>query len=86
VRQRRGVGQPGDWGLDPWWIPRDNQPTSVAAQLRTLTQRADGTITWRVSVPRPERSWINDKVREATELLAALDATTPHPWPPPPNN
>ena len=73
VRRRRGMGQPGDWGLDPWWIPREDQPTSVAAQLRTLAQRADGTITWRATVPRPERTWINDKIREATDLLATLD-------------
>jgi len=73
VRQRRGMGQPGDWGLDPWWIPREDQPASVAAQLRTLSQRADGTITWRAAVPRPERGWINDKIREATDLLATLD-------------
>ena len=48
-------------------------------QLRTLAQRTDGTITWRTSVPRPERSWINDRIRDATELLAALDVhdTTP---------
>lgn len=73
VRQRRGTGQIGDWGTDPWWVKRDNQPVSVAAQLRTLTQRANGTITWRASIPRPERSWINDRIREATELLASLD-------------
>ena len=73
VRQRRGMGQPGDWGQDPWWIKRDDQPVTVAAQLRTLTQRAEGTITWRASIPRPERSWINDQVREVTELLATLD-------------
>ncbi|MHA6757207.1 DNA-binding protein [Streptacidiphilus sp. PAMC 29251] len=73
VRQRRGTGQPGDWGQDPWWIKRDDQPLSTAAQLRTLAQRADGTITWRASIPRPERSWINDRVRDATDLLATLD-------------
>jgi hypothetical protein len=54
-------------------MPRDHQPVSVTAQLRTLAQRADGTITWRACLPRPERAWINDKVREATELLATLD-------------
>ena len=73
VRQRHGIGQPGDWGQDPWWIPRDHQPTSTTALLRTLTQRTDGTITWRATIPRPERRWINDQVRQATELLAALD-------------
>ncbi|MFC1414159.1 DNA-binding protein [Streptacidiphilus sp. N1-12] len=73
VRQRHGIGQPGDWGQDTWWIPRDHQPTSVTALLRTLTQRTDGTITWRATIPRPERSWINEKVREATDLLAGLD-------------
>jgi len=73
VRRRRGTGQTGDWGTDPWWIKREDQPVAVAAQLRTLTQRADGTITWRASVSRPERTWINDRVRDATELLASLD-------------
>jgi hypothetical protein len=73
VRQHHGIGQPGDWGQDPWWIPRDHQPASVTALLRTLTQRTDGTITWCATIPRPERGWINEKVREATELLAALD-------------
>ncbi|WP_052070527.1 hypothetical protein [Streptacidiphilus albus] len=73
VRRRRSTGQPGDWGQDPWWIKRDDQPASTAAQLRTLAQRTDGTIAWRATVPRPERSWINDRIRDATELLAALD-------------
>jgi len=73
ARQRRGTGQPGDWGTDPWWIKRDDQPVTVTAQLRNLTQRTDGTITWRASIPRPERGWIRDRVREATELLATLD-------------
>jgi hypothetical protein len=79
VRRRREIGQPGDWGQDPWWIPREDQPASVAAQLRTLAQRAEGTITWRASIPRPERSWINDRVREATELLASLDLHSTEP-------
>ena len=70
VRRRRGTGQLGDWGHDPWWIPRDHQPRSVAAQLQTQAQRADSTITWRATIPRPERGWINEKVREATDLLA----------------
>jgi hypothetical protein len=74
VRRRRNTGQPDDRTWDPWWIPREDQPASVAAQLRTLTQRAEGTITWRASVPRPERTWIDDKIREAGELLAAFDA------------
>ncbi|MFD7732158.1 DNA-binding protein [Kitasatospora phosalacinea] len=73
VRRRRDVGQVGEWGMDPWWLPREEQPVSVAAQLRTLAQRADGSISWRASVPREERGWIGEKVREATDVLSWLD-------------
>jgi hypothetical protein len=66
------MGQPGDWGQDPWWIKRDNQPRSVAAQLRTLAQRTDGTVTWRASVPAPDRYRIRNLVYEAAELLTDL--------------
>ncbi|MFK0195877.1 DNA-binding protein [Kitasatospora sp. NPDC090308] len=73
VRRRRGTGQVGERELDPWWLPREEQPVSVAAQLRTLAQRADGSISWRASVPRQERGWIGEKVREATDVLSWLD-------------
>ncbi len=59
--------------LDPWWVKREDRPVSVATQLRTLTQRADGTISWRTDVPGEERAWISEKIREATGLLAGLD-------------
>jgi len=81
VRRRRDTAQPGDWGHDPWWIKREDQPATVPALLRTLNQHADGTITWRASIPRPERSWINDRIREATELLATLDPHNTAPLP-----
>jgi hypothetical protein len=60
VRHRRGTGQPGDWGQDPWWIPREDQPASTAAQLRTLAQRTDGTITWRATIP-PTRTQLDQR-------------------------
>ncbi|MFF1909469.1 DNA-binding protein [Kitasatospora sp. NPDC058218] len=73
VRRRRDVGQVGERDVDPWWLPREEQPVSVAAQLRTLAQRADGSISWRASVPREERAWIGEKVREAADLVGRLD-------------
>ena len=73
VRRRRGAGQSGERFLDPWWVKREDQPVSVTAQLRTLAQRADGTISWRAAVPRPERTWIKDRLRDAAGLLAQLD-------------
>ncbi|MET9618137.1 hypothetical protein [Kitasatospora indigofera] len=45
----------------------------MTAQLRTLARRAEGTISWRAAVPRPERTWIKDRLRDATGLLAQLD-------------
>ncbi|MFF7459392.1 DNA-binding protein [Kitasatospora sp. NPDC008115] len=73
VRRRRGAGHSGDRFLDLWWVRREDQPASMAAQLRTMARRADGTITWRACVPRPERALIKDRLRDATGLLAQLD-------------
>jgi len=73
LRERRGISESGPWERDPWWVRREDQPVSVALQLRRLAERADGTITWRSSVPRPERAWIHDKICAATELLTSLD-------------
>ncbi|MFD7596306.1 DNA-binding protein [Kitasatospora sp. NPDC059812] len=73
VRRRRGAGHSGERTLDPWWVRREDQPVCLAAQLRKLAQRADGTISWRSEVPREERAWINEKIREATDLSAGLD-------------
>lgn len=56
-----------------WWLPREEQPVSVPAQLRTMAQRADGSIGWRAGVPREGRAWIGEKVREAADLLGRLD-------------
>ncbi|MBT2407693.1 MULTISPECIES: TniQ family protein [unclassified Streptomyces] len=72
LREHRGVNASG-WGRDPWRVRREDQPVSVAAQLRKLAERADGTISWRASVPPGERTWIQHKLRETTDLLASLD-------------
>ncbi|WP_326809678.1 TniQ family protein [Streptomyces scopuliridis] len=84
VREHRGVDVPG-WDRGLWWVRREEQPVSVAVQLRRLAERTDGTISWSASVPRAERTWIQHKVREALERLATLDlhdtgrlATTTH--------
>ncbi|MFB9518267.1 TniQ family protein [Streptomyces purpureus] len=72
LRQHRGVSVPG-WDRGPWHVRHEDQPVSVTAQLRRLAARADGTISWRASVPSGERTWIQHKLRETTELLATLD-------------
>ncbi|MGW7448536.1 DNA-binding protein [Kitasatospora sp. NPDC054795] len=74
VRRRRGAGHSGERISDPWWVRREDQPVSVAAQLRKLTQRADGTISWRSAVPVGERERIARLIREAAE---SLDASHP---------
>ena len=74
VRRRRGAGQSGERFLDPWWVKREDQPVSVAAQLRKLAQRAEGTISWRSAVPADDRARIQRLIREAAESLEA-----PHP-------
>ncbi|MFJ2194008.1 hypothetical protein ACIOJE_39720 [Kitasatospora sp. NPDC087861] len=74
VRRRRGAGQSGERAMDPWWVRREDQPVSVAAQLRKLAQRADGTISWKSAVPVGERERIARLMREAAE---SLDASHP---------
>ncbi|MDY0816251.1 DNA-binding protein [Kitasatospora purpeofusca] len=71
VRRRRGAGQSGERFLDPWWVKREDQPVSVAAQLRKLAQRAEGTISWRSAVPADDRARIQRLIREAAESLEA---------------
>ncbi|WP_218783319.1 DNA-binding protein [Streptomyces sp. BR123] len=72
LREHRSVSVPG-CDQDPWRVRREDQPVSVTAQLRRLAERADGTTSWRASVPSGERAWIQHKLRETTELLATLD-------------
>ncbi|MET9181874.1 DNA-binding protein [Kitasatospora aureofaciens] len=74
VRRRRGAGQSGERALDPWWVRREDQPVSMAAQLRKLAQRAEGTISWRSAVPAGERERIARLIRDAAE---SLDASYP---------
>ncbi|MFJ9847592.1 DNA-binding protein [Kitasatospora sp. NPDC101155] len=74
VRRRRGAGQSGERILDPWWVRREDQPVCVAAQLRKLARRAEGTISWRSAVPVGDRERIARLIREAAE---SLDASPP---------
>jgi hypothetical protein len=74
VRARRGSGPPG-WRDDPWHLKREQQPATMAGQLRVMAAEAQagGSGTrWRATVPPEHRSDIMQLLDEAREELAQL--------------
>ncbi|MFF1872338.1 hypothetical protein [Kitasatospora herbaricolor] len=74
VRRRRGVAAPGHRdGL--WWVRRELEPVSTAAQLRALTKEArrpgSGTV-WRSAVEPERRMLISGLLESAEEQLIQL--------------
>ncbi|MFF9706775.1 hypothetical protein ACF1FE_37460 [Streptomyces griseofuscus] len=75
IRERRGEGGPPGYDNNPWWVRQENQPATMAAQLRVLgkerTSPGSGT-TWRAAVPAERRALITGLVNSAQEQLAQL--------------
>ncbi|WP_308268684.1 DNA-binding protein [Yinghuangia soli] len=86
-RRRNGVDRSGSVGGgaasgtgfgyadDPWWVRKEDQPVTMAAQLRVLgkEKKAGGSGTrWRAAVPAEERMLLGALVKEAEEQLVQL--------------
>ncbi|MFF9336155.1 TniQ family protein [Streptomyces albogriseolus] len=74
VSARRGSGPPG-WRNDPWHLKREQQPATMAGQLRVMAAEAQagGSGTrWRATVPAEHRFNITRLLNEAREELAQL--------------
>ncbi|MFG2639263.1 DNA-binding protein [Streptomyces sp. NPDC048362] len=74
VRARRGSGPPG-WRDDPWHLKREQQPATMAGQLRVMAAEAQegGSGTrWRATVSAEHRFRITQLLDEAREELAQL--------------
>lgn len=72
--RRRETGPPG-WPEDPWHLKREQQPATMAGQLRVLAaeQQAGGSGTrWRATVSAEQRLRITQLVDEAREQLVEL--------------
>ncbi|MCC9312320.1 DNA-binding protein [Kitasatospora sp. RB6PN24] len=75
IRRRRGVAVPPGYRDDLWWVRRELQPPSMAAQLRALTKEArlpgSGTV-WRSAVAPEQRMLIGTLLDDAEEQLLQL--------------
>ncbi|MBP2055984.1 hypothetical protein J2Z21_009001 [Streptomyces griseochromogenes] len=75
IRQRRGEGGPPGWRDDPWRLQREQQPATMAGQLRVMAaeQQSGGSRTrWRATVSAEHRFHITQLVDEAREQLVEL--------------
>uniref|UniRef100_A0AAU2UVJ2 TniQ family protein n=1 Tax=Streptomyces sp. NBC_00003 TaxID=2903608 RepID=A0AAU2UVJ2_9ACTN len=72
--RRRETGSPG-WPEDPWHLKREQQPATMAGQLRVMAAEAQagGSGTrWRATVSAEHRFHISQLLEEAREELAQL--------------
>ncbi|WP_405763982.1 TniQ family protein [Streptomyces sp. NBC_00080] len=75
IRRRRGEGGPPGWRGDPWRLPREQQPATMAGGLRVMAAEAHsgGSGTrWRTTVSAEQRFHIAQLVKEAGEQLVEL--------------
>ncbi|MGW1768446.1 DNA-binding protein [Streptomyces sp. NPDC002073] len=73
IRRRRGIGEPGGRGRNPWRIKHDHRPASMRMQLRRLTERKYGTISWRAAVPEVDRVCLQHLLDEVSQILAGIN-------------
>ncbi|MFF7585871.1 DNA-binding protein [Kitasatospora purpeofusca] len=75
VRRRRGVAMPPGHRDELWWVRRELQPPSMAAQLQALTKEArlpgSGTV-WRSAVEPERRMLITNLLGDTEEQLIQL--------------
>jgi hypothetical protein len=75
VRARRHETGPAGWREDPWRLKREQQPATMAGQLRVMAAEAQsgGSGTrWRATVSAEQRFRITQLVDEAREQLVEL--------------
>ncbi|WKX15983.1 hypothetical protein [Streptomyces sp. NL15-2K] len=75
IRQRRGEGGPTGWRDDPWRLQREQQPATMACQLRVMAaeQQSGGSGTrWRATVSAEHRFQIQQMIGEAREQRRQL--------------
>ncbi|AOR29695.1 DNA-binding protein [Streptomyces fodineus] len=75
VRARRHEAGPPGWREDPWRLKREQQPATMAGQLRVMAAEAQsgGSGTrWRATVSAEQRFRITQLVDEAREQLVEL--------------
>ncbi|MCP9956091.1 TniQ family protein [Streptomyces sudanensis] len=75
IRQRRAEGGPPGWRDDPWRLQREQQPATMAGQLRVMAaeQQSGGSGTrWRATVSAEHRFQIEQMIGEAQEQLVQL--------------
>ncbi|MEW2325341.1 DNA-binding protein [Streptomyces griseoincarnatus] len=75
IRRRRDQGGPPGWRDDPWRLQREQQPATMAGQLRVMAAEAQsgGSATrWRATVSAEHRFRITQLVKEAGEQLEEL--------------
>ncbi|MFD9904026.1 DNA-binding protein [Streptomyces sp. NPDC059063] len=75
IRRRRGEGGPLGWRDDPWRLQREQQPATMAGQLRVMAaeQQSGGSRTrWRATVSAEHRFRIEQMISEAQEQLVQL--------------
>ncbi|MFJ2847751.1 hypothetical protein ACIPD2_40010 [Streptomyces griseofuscus] len=75
VRARRHEPGPPGWREDPWRLKREQQPATMACQLRVLAAEAQsgGSGTrWRATVSAEQRFRITQLVDEVREQLVEL--------------
>ncbi|MFG3013779.1 DNA-binding protein [Streptomyces cinerochromogenes] len=75
IRRRRGEGGPPGWRDDPWRLKREQQPATMAGQLRVMAaeQQSGGSGSlWRTAVSAEHRFRIEQSIGKAREQLVEL--------------
>jgi hypothetical protein len=75
IRRRRGEGGPPGWRGDPWRLKREQQPATMAGQLRVMAaeQQSGGSGSrWRSAVSAEHRFQLEQLIAEAREQLVEL--------------
>lgn len=75
IRQRRSDGGPPGWRDEPWRLKREQQPATMAGQLRVMAaeQQSGGSGSrWRAAVSAEQRFQLEQSVAQAREQLAEL--------------
>ncbi|MFD5341231.1 DNA-binding protein [Streptomyces hawaiiensis] len=75
IRQRRGDGGPPGWRDDPWRLKREQQPATMAGQLRVMAaeQQSGGSGSrWRAAVSAEHRFQLEQLIDQAREQLVEL--------------
>ncbi|MEE1761058.1 TniQ family protein [Streptomyces sp. SP18BB07] len=75
IRRRRGEGGPPGWRDDPWRLKREQQPATMAGQLRVMAaeQQSGGSGSrWRAAVSAEHRFQLEQLIDQAREQLVEV--------------